>query len=84
MRVDRAMARIADRQQNNVRRSQLLAVGVDDDGIRYRVQKGNLYLIHRAVYSVGRPARLGPERASAAVLACGEDAALGDEAAGAA
>jgi hypothetical protein len=59
-------------------------LGVDDDGIRHRVQKGNLYLIHRAVYSVGRPARLGPERACAAVLACGDDAALADEAAGAA
>lgn len=82
--VDRAIARIADRQQINITRAQLVAVGVDDDGIRRRVKKGNLYLIHRAVYSVGRPARLGPEQASAAVLACGDGAALADEPAAAA
>jgi very-short-patch-repair endonuclease len=82
-RVDREIAKIADRQQINITRAQLISVGVDDDGIRYRRRKGNLYLIHRAVYSVGRPARLGPERASAAVLACGGGAALADEAAAA-
>jgi hypothetical protein len=59
-------------------------VGLSDDGIRYRLKKGNLYLVHRAVYSVGRPPRTGPEKACAAVLACGDGAALADEAAAAA
>jgi uncharacterized protein DUF559 len=82
--VDHAIGRICDRQNNNITRAQLVAVGVNDQGIRRRVDKGNLYLTHRAVYSVGRPARLGPERASAAVLACRDGSALADEAAAAA
>lgn len=77
---DREIGKIADRQQINITRAQLIGLGVCDQAIRRRVDKGNLYLVYRAVYSVGRPARLGPERASAAVLACGDGAALADEA----
>jgi very-short-patch-repair endonuclease len=82
--IERRIARIADRQQINVTRAQLIEAGLSDRGIRHRVKQGSLYLVYRAVYSVGRPARLGPERACAAVLACGENAVLaGGAAAGA-
>jgi very-short-patch-repair endonuclease len=82
--VDHRMARIADRQQINITRAQLIKLGLTDDGIRYRRDKGNLYLVHHGVYSVGRPPRTGPEKACAAVLACGDRAVLADEAAAAA
>jgi hypothetical protein len=78
--VDHEIGKIADRQQINITRAQLIELGLYDEAIRRRVKKGSLYLVHRAVYSVGRPARLGPERASAAVLSCGDGAALADEA----
>jgi hypothetical protein len=82
--IDHRISRIANRQQINITRAQLIALGLSDNGIRYRRRKGNLYLVHRAVYSVGRPPRTGPEKACAAVLACGDQAALAGEAAAAA
>jgi very-short-patch-repair endonuclease len=74
--IDREIAQIAARQHGNVTRKQLLAVGLDDDGIRWRVRAGRLQRLHRAVYAVGRPPTTGLERAGAAVLACGDRAAL--------
>ena len=73
---DVAISRIAARQHGNVTRVQLIAVGLTDEAIAHRVRAGRLCRIHRGVFSVGRPARTGLERASAAVLACGSEAAL--------
>jgi len=74
--VDRAIAEIAARQNGNITRRQLLALGVDDGGIAWRVSIGRLFRVFRGVYSVGRPATTAYERAAAAVLACGPGAAL--------
>ena len=74
--VDRAIAALAEKQWGNITRQQLLAVGVDDDAIRYRVRMGRLYRVFRGVYSVGHPPTTPHQRAAAAVLACGPGAAL--------
>jgi Transcriptional regulator, AbiEi antitoxin/Protein of unknown function (DUF559) len=67
---------VAAKQNGNITRRQLLALGLDDDAISYRVRIGRLYRVFRGVYAVGRRAVTPQERASAAVLACGPGAAL--------
>jgi hypothetical protein len=74
--VDVAIAAIAAKQGGNITRAQLLALGLDDKAIAYRVKIGRLYRVHRGVYAVGRPPRTPLERASAAILACGTGAAV--------
>lgn len=71
-----ATAAIAAKQNGNVTRGQLLDLGLDDAGIRRRVQAGRLFRVYCGVYSVGRPPITTQEWASAAVLACGAGAAL--------
>jgi hypothetical protein len=71
-----AIATVAAKQHGNITRRQLLDLGLDDDGIRRRVKAGRLFRVHAGVYSVGRPARMPLERATAAVLACGPGAVL--------
>lgn len=73
---DAAIARIADRQHGNVTREQLFGLGLSRDRIDDRIQLGRLHVVHRAVYSVGRPPKTALERAAAAVLAGGADALL--------
>jgi hypothetical protein len=75
------IARLAARQHGNVTRAQLLDLGVGEKAIQYRLRNGLLHQEHRGVYSVGRPARTALERAAAAVLACGPDAALSHQSA---
>jgi hypothetical protein len=74
--VDAAIGVVAARQNGNITRRQLLAIGVDDGGIAWRVKIGRLHRVFRAVYSVGRRPVSPYEWASAAVLACGPGAAL--------
>lgn len=74
--IDREIALIARRQHGNIVRAQLLHVGVDDDGISYRVKIGRLYRVHRGVYAVGRPPTSPLEKAAAPVMGCGDRAAL--------
>jgi hypothetical protein len=74
--LDLAIGALALRQQGNVTTDQLLHLGLSRAGIHHRVQIGRLYREHRSVYSVGKRARTPLERASAAVLACGPNAAL--------
>jgi hypothetical protein len=74
--IDRVIAHIAARQQRQLKRSQLLAAGWDDDAIRWRIKAGRLYREHPGVYSLGCRAVTPLERAMAAVLACGPGAAL--------
>jgi predicted transcriptional regulator of viral defense system len=78
---DVKIARVAARQHGNITRAQLGAIGLSDDAIAHRARRGRLHRIHRGVFSVGRPAQTGLERASAAVLACGPTALLSHEAA---
>src|SRR5579862_6686620 len=77
MKVDMLIAGFAARQNNNVTRSQLLGIGLSSSAIARRVRLGRLFVVHAGVYSVGRPPITPVERAAAAVLACGERAALG-------
>jgi hypothetical protein len=74
--VDRQIALLARRQQGNVTRKQLLALGLGPSAIAHRTREGRLHWVHTGVYAVGRPPSTPVERASAAVLACGPGAAL--------
>jgi very-short-patch-repair endonuclease len=75
-RRDVAIARIASRQHGVLSVEQLLIAGVPRSGITRRLAAGRLHRIHRGVYAVGHP-NIGDEgRWMAAVLACGEGAAL--------
>ncbi|HEY3727991.1 MAG TPA: type IV toxin-antitoxin system AbiEi family antitoxin domain-containing protein [Solirubrobacteraceae bacterium] len=74
--VDRAIAALARRQQGNITRQQLLRLGLRPDAITHRCQTGWLHREHQGVYGVGRKPATSLERASAAVLACGQGAAL--------
>lgn len=67
---------VASRQHGNITREQLLALGLSDGGIAWRVKIGRLHRVFRGVYSVGRPPGSPLDWASAAVLACGPGAAL--------
>ncbi|HWF75512.1 MAG TPA: type IV toxin-antitoxin system AbiEi family antitoxin domain-containing protein [Solirubrobacteraceae bacterium] len=74
--VDRAIAAIAGRQHGAISREQLLALGLTDGLINYRVQTGRLHRLHRGIYAVGYLPVSPYARALAAVLACGPGAAL--------
>jgi hypothetical protein len=71
-----AIVAAAVRQHRNVKRAQLLALGVGSDAIAYWVRNGRLHRVHQGVYSVGTPPTTPLERAAAAVLACDPGAAL--------
>lgn len=67
---------LAGRQHGIVARRQLLALGFSSRSIEHRRETGRLHLVTRGVYAVGWPALDQHRRWMAAVLACGEDAAL--------
>lgn len=73
--ADRAIDVIAARQHGVVARRQLLDAGLSVDVIDHRVRVGRLRQVHRGVYIVGPV--VSPRAAEmAAVLACGEGAAV--------
>jgi predicted transcriptional regulator of viral defense system len=67
---------LAGRQHGIVTRRQLLALGFSSRSIEHRRSTGRLHLVARGVYAVGWPALDQRRRWMAAVLACGDDAAL--------
>jgi hypothetical protein len=67
---------LAGRQHGMVARRQLLALGFNAREIEHRVGRGRLHLVMRGVYAVGWPRLTRERRWMAAVLACGEGAAL--------
>jgi len=67
---------LARRQHRNVTRAQLLALGLSSEGIDRRLRGRLLHREHLGVYAVGTPATTPIEKAAAAVLACGDQAAL--------
>jgi predicted transcriptional regulator of viral defense system len=73
---DRAAWDLIRRQHGVVTRSQLEALGFSRRGIEHRTGSGRLFLISRGVYAVGRRELTPHGRWMAAVLACGETAAL--------
>jgi very-short-patch-repair endonuclease len=80
---DRVLAELAERQFGVVARSQLVALGLTEDGVDYRVRLGRLHSLHRGVYAVGQRRLPREARWMAAVLACGRGAALSHRPAGA-
>ena len=74
--LGRATWELVERQHGVVARRQLLALGYSAKGIQHRRLSGRLHLVHRGVYSVGRPSVTAYGRWMAAVLACGPKAAL--------
>jgi hypothetical protein len=67
---------MAARQHGVVSRRQLLAVGVDDAGVRRRIEAGYLHRVHAGVYAVGHPRLTQRGRWMAGVVACGQGSFL--------
>jgi very-short-patch-repair endonuclease len=74
--MDQAVAELARRQHGVVARAQLVALGLSRTEIGGRVKRGWLHRVHRGVYAVGHTSLTRNGRFTAAVLACGEGAAL--------
>ncbi len=68
--------RLAGEQYGLLTRRQLLALGYTTAAIEHRVARGRLHLVTRGIYAVGWPRLTRERRWMAAVLACGEGAAL--------
>ena len=81
---DRLIGELATRQHGVVSRRQLLAAGVGATAIAHRLDAGRLHPVHRGVYTVGHRVLGARGRWLAAVLACGDGAALSHQSAGAA
>lgn len=71
-----AIAALAELQHGVISLPQLKRLGLGPSAVRERVQAGRLHGIHRGVYAVGHPLLTAEGRWMAAVLACGEGAAL--------
>jgi Protein of unknown function (DUF559)/Transcriptional regulator, AbiEi antitoxin len=80
--LDGPIADLARRQHGVVSRAQLRALGLGEDAIDWRVKRRRLLRVHKAVYAVGHLALTRNGRFMAAVLACGEAAALSHFSAG--
>lgn len=74
--VDAELAEMAGLQHGVVGREQVLGLGMGKSAIGRRVDAGRLHLVHREVYAVGHKALTQRGRWMAAVLACGQNAAL--------
>jgi very-short-patch-repair endonuclease len=75
--AERAIARIAGRQDNVISREQLLSdAGLGRGAIAHRVKTGAWQRLHKNVYLVGPAPPSLMARARAAVLACGGDAVV--------
>jgi len=74
--TERRLSSLARRQRGYVQRQQLLDLGFGPEAIRYRARKGRLIAIYTGVYAVGHVPTSAPDRAYAALLACGPDAVL--------
>jgi hypothetical protein len=68
--------RLAGSQQGVVARRQLLAIGFSSRSIEHRCRTGRLHPVARGIYAVGWPALDSRRRWMAAVLCCGDGAAL--------
>jgi predicted transcriptional regulator of viral defense system len=73
---DHALAELATRQHGLVTSRQLAALGFGRGAISHRLKLGRLHPIHAGVYALGHKRLTTRGRWLAAVLACGEGAAL--------
>jgi hypothetical protein len=73
---DKLIAAFAAKQFGYITRAQLLAIGLGSRAIDYRIATGRLIPVYRGVYAVGSVNITPLGRATAAVLACGDQAAL--------
>jgi very-short-patch-repair endonuclease len=81
--IARKISQLAEQQQGNVARQQLLALGASDDAIDHRITTGELIPRYAGVYAIGHR-EMGPiPIAAAVVLACGDDAVLSHDSAAA-
>lgn len=80
--ADEELGRLAASQQGVVSLAQLRAIGLSKDAIYTRTRSGRLHRLYRGVYAVGHTALTPRARELAAVLACGDDAALSERSAG--
>jgi very-short-patch-repair endonuclease len=87
MRIDEPLRRQilarAERQLGHVTRGQLGELGVTPGWVRSQLRLGWLIRVHAGVYALGHAPRHAHARACAAVLACGDGAALSHAAAAA-
>ena len=60
-------------------REQLLDCGYNADAIQHRLERGRIFVVYPGVYALGSPDLTQHGKWMAAVLACGEGAALSDE-----
>jgi hypothetical protein len=74
--VERRLAYLARRQHGVVAHAQLLDLGLSASGVGRLSERGTLHRVHRGVYAVGHLALTRNGRFMAAVLACGDGAAL--------
>jgi hypothetical protein len=72
----RAAWSLARRQYGVLTRRDLLGLGLSPKGIKHRVATGRLHPISTGIYAVGRPELTPHGRWMAAVLVCGDGAAL--------
>jgi len=81
--ADVLIASLAEKQHGVLGVAQLLAAGLTRRQVEQRVPRRRLHPLHRGVYAVGHAVESREGRWMAAVLACGEGAALrhGDAAA---
>jgi very-short-patch-repair endonuclease len=74
--VERAIAKIAGRQDNVITWEQLLSAGLGRGAIAHRVAAGSMQRLHRTVYLLGAAPPTLMARARAAAMACGPDAVV--------
>jgi very-short-patch-repair endonuclease len=81
-RMAKAVWALAKAQHWVITRPQLLAIGYTPEAIDYRIEVGRLRPIHEGVFAVWRPDLAREGHFIAAVLACGDTAALSHDSGG--
>ncbi len=74
--ADRAISRLAGRQDGIVTSAQLRGLGLSLDEIRVMKRNGRLHPVHRGIHHVGHPSLSDRARLRAALLAVGDHAVL--------